>query len=203
MKNKKIGICIIISVLFIINTILVMMNKVEGIDTLIRDGVFSFYGEVMDKVMKFFTFLGSTIFVIGFTLVVVAILVFKKKRSTGLSMAAILVTSTVLNNLIKIIIRRERPLYMVINENTFSYPSGHMMAATTVYGFLIFLVLKSKFPKKYKVLYTIFLSLVILLVGTSRIYFGAHFFTDIYGAFLLSTLLINILSIINDKKGLL
>ena len=198
-KNKLIAFSILI-ILFIINTVLVINNKYIEIDNFVHNTVLKTHSEVTTKVMKAFTFCGSTAFVVGLAAGVFVVLLYKKKKNIAFSFASTLIVSTIVNNVIKLIIRRPRPVYMTVVENTFSYPSGHMMASTTVYGFFIYLFLKSNYPKKYKVIYSIFLTLLILLIGTSRIYLGAHYFSDIFGGGIMSLALLTLFAYFNDKK---
>ena len=201
MKKSKLYIVICLIVLFIINTILVVTNKYVAFDNFIHNSVIKLHSEVTTKVMKAFTFCGSTSFIVGVAIGIFIIYLIKKRKAYAFTTVGILIVSTILNNVIKLIIRRPRPIYMTVIENTFSYPSGHMMASTTLYGFLIYLLIKSHYPKKYKIYYGIILGLLILCVGISRIYLGAHYFSDIFGGALLSLALLVIFSMINDKKN--
>ena len=198
-KNKLIAFSVLI-ILFIINTVLVINNKYIEIDNFVHNTVLKTHSEVTTKVMKACIFCGSTAFVVGLAAGVFLVLLYKKKKNIAFSFASTLIVSTIVNNVIKLIIRRPRPVYMTVVENTFSYPSGHMMASTTVYGFFIYLFLKSNYPKKYKVIYSIFLTLLILLIGTSRIYLGAHYFSDIFGGGIMSLALLVLFAYFNDKK---
>ncbi len=114
-----------------------------------------------------------------------------------------MIVSTIINNVVKVIVREPRPVYMPKNmETTFAYPSGHSMAAVTTYGFFIYLINKSTIPKKYKCFYSILLSLFAIFIMTSRIYLGAHFFSDIIGAMLASLTLIFLFMYLNEKLGI-
>ena len=200
MKKSKLYIVISLSVLFIINTILVMTNKYVSFDNFIHNSVIKLHSEVTTKVMKAFTFCGSTSFIVGLALGLFIICLIKKRKVYAFTTVGVLIISTIINNVIKLIIRRPRPIYMAVVENTFSYPSGHMMASTTLYGFLMYLLIKSHYPKKYKIFYSAFLGILILCVGISRIYLGAHYFSDIFGGALMSLIILIVFSMINDKK---
>lgn len=199
MKNKKYYIPFTLLVLFIINSILVINNKYVKIDDSVHNFVMKFSSEMTTKFMKIFTFLGSTPFIILLCILVFAILLYKKQKEYAYKCAGILVISTLMNNIVKVIVRRPRPEYITVVENTFSYPSGHTMASVTLYGFLIYFLLKSKISKSYKVVFSIILGIIPVLVGMSRIYLGAHYFSDVFGGALLSIMLLSSIDIIYDK----
>lgn len=198
--NKKIFIPISLLILFIINTILVISNKVTIIDKSIHDYIIKFSSEITTSTMKIFTFFGSTIFIVILSIILFIIFIILKQKDKAFKMASVIIISTIINNIIKIIIRRPRPEYITVVENTFSYPSGHTMASTTLYGILLYLLLKSNLKKSYKIGFGIILGILPLLVGISRIYLGAHFFTDVLGGYLLSGLILTTLYYIDEIK---
>lgn len=199
MKNKKYYIPFTLLVLFIINSILVINNKYVKIDDSVHNFIIRFSSEMTTKFMKIFTFLGSTPFITLLCVLVFVILLYKKQKEYAYKCAGILVISTLMNNIVKVIVRRPRPEYITVVENTFSYPSGHTMASVTLYGFLIYFLLKSKISKSYKVVFSIILGIIPVLVGMSRIYLGAHYFSDVFGGALLSIMLLSSIDIIYDK----
>lgn len=199
MKNKKYYIPFTLLVLFIINSILVINNKFTNIDDSVHNFVMRFYSEMTTKFMKVFTFLGSTPFIILLCVLVFVILIYKKQKEYAYKCVGILVISTLINNIVKVIVRRPRPEYITVVENTFSYPSGHTMAGVTLYGFLIYFILKSKISKTYKIIFSVILGIIPVLVGISRIYLGAHYFSDVFGGALLSIMLLSSIDIIYDK----
>lgn len=91
---------------------------------------------------------------------------------------------------LKTLIARPRPDPNLIHQfSTFSkadsFPSGHVLNFIGLYGFLFFLTyLKLKPGRLRVVLLTVFAGLI-FLVGLSRIYLGAHWFSDVLGAYLI------------------
>ncbi|MFN2514919.1 MAG: phosphatase PAP2 family protein [Pyrinomonadaceae bacterium] len=89
-----------------------------------------------------------------------------------------------LNILLKYVFHRARPHFddPILTLTSYSFPSGHTMMATLLYGVLAaFLVAKTK-DWRWR-LPVIFLAMfMIALVGFSRIYLGAHYLSDVLAA---------------------
>lgn len=60
----------------------------------------------------------------------------------------------------------------------------------TFYGYLIYMVWNSKLEKKWKVIISTILSILILAIGYSRIYLYVHHISDILAGFLVSSILL-------------
>ena len=132
-------------------------------------------------IAKIFTFLGSTIFI---TILCVASLLLKKYRIAIISNTLIVVG---ISQALKFIIKRIRPTGIALIEETgFSFPSGHSMVSCAFYGFIIYLVYKSRIKKELKISLIVLLSCIIIMIGVSRIYLGVHFTTDVLGGFTLA-----------------
>lgn len=201
-KNSNIIIIGVLSVLFILLSVLVYFNLTTNVDDAIYKIVTLNMNNTITFINKIITFFGSTLFIICLCIFFLIIFIILKKKNYGLIISVVLIISTIFNNLIKIIICRERPnVLKLVIEDTYSYPSGHTMASVSMYGILMYLVFKSNMNKKLKIGLLIVLGILPILVGISRIYLGAHFGTDIIGGFLLSIILLLIeINIIDNKK---
>lgn len=154
----------------------------------------------LENMYRVFTFLGSTEFIVGACLVIFVLFIIIKKKEIGFVIVGSVVISTIVNNVIKLIFRRERPLVRrLVEEKSFSFPSGHTMAAVTLYGILIFFVMRSKLNKTVKIAVSIVLGLLPICVAVSRIYLGAHFASDVIGAAVTSSALLLVETYFIDK----
>ncbi len=135
-------------------------------------------------IAKFITNFGGAIFIIALTaLLVIAI----KNKKIGLSIFTNLVIITVLNQSFKRILQRPRPTeYRIIQETGYSFPSGHSMISMAFYGYLIYLIYRYVKNKYIKWISISLLSILICLIGISRIYLGVHYTSDVLGGFLIS-----------------
>jgi undecaprenyl-diphosphatase len=128
----------------------------------------------------------------------------------------ILITTSsnlLLNALVKRIIKRPRPtkelvtVVRVINEP--SFPSGHVMHYTNFYGLLIYLLATNWRSGKLRNILIAICTLLIICIGPSRVYLGAHWPSDVIAGYLygglwfggLMTLYLRVKSWVHPSKG--
>ena len=135
-------------------------------------------------IAKFITNFGGAIFLIILTILLIVVL---KNKKVGLSICINLVVVTILNQLLKRLLQRPRPTeFRIIEETGYSFPSGHSMVSMAFYGYLIYLIYRFVKNKYLKWSSIVLLSLLICLIGISRIYLGVHYTSDVLGGFLIS-----------------
>lgn len=191
--TKKINIIIIVvlAILLVMEVILVKNNSFIPIDNYIYNNISKFINPFNTAIFKFFSFFGSEIFIIGLCIL---ILILVKEKSRGIGFIFILGMSLLLNQGLKLVIGRDRPnINQIVNETSYSFPSGHTMIAITIVGVLIYNIWhnsKNKLSKK------VFLSTILivfaLMIMLSRIYLGVHYFSDILGGITTALLLLAI-----------
>ncbi|KST77404.1 Membrane-associated phospholipid phosphatase [Lactococcus lactis subsp. lactis] len=125
--------------------------------------------------------------IVAVLLALVLFLLFKQKEAT-IWFAATVVLSLALNTVIKVIIGRERPdihrLAAFANEAGKSFPSGHSIFATIIFGSIFFICLGKLKNRSSKILLGILCIILIALVMFSRIFVGVHYPSDTIGGFL-------------------
>lgn len=137
---------------------------------------------LLTKFFDVFTHLASSTTTIILALMLCSILLLLKMKRDALQLVLTLVTSAGVTALIKILVQRARPALSPLHtEASFSFPSGHTNAATTVYGFLMYLAIKYLPTKLSQIVAVAFCLVIILLIAISRLYLSVHWFTDILG----------------------
>jgi membrane-associated phospholipid phosphatase len=104
--------------------------------------------------------------------------------------------SSVLNTVLKIAVNRDRPSMDLVNVfselKDYSFPSGHVMLYTTFFGYLLFLTYTLISRSHRRTALLILFIMLILLVGPSRIYQGQHWSSDVFGAYMLGSVLLGL-----------
>ncbi|HSB09714.1 MAG TPA: phosphatase PAP2 family protein [Blastocatellia bacterium] len=121
-------------------------------------------------------------------IVVGVVLIRIGRRVEGEVCMSMVALGWVVNRLLKLFIGRPRPTDALVNvSGTFShesFPSGHVVFFVEFFGFLLFLAYVLLKPGLLRRVSLIVLGLPIALVGLSRVYLGAHWPSDVAGAYL-------------------
>ncbi len=99
-----------------------------------------------------------------------------------------------ISTFLKIIIARPRPtsdlVDVVVKLKDFSFPSGHCVSFTVLFGFLYYYLTIYYKDNSYSKLIRLLLLVLIASVGFSRIYLGAHWLTDCLSGYLLGAVIL-------------
>ncbi|SDN67792.1 phosphatase PAP2 family protein [Bacillus sp. OK048] len=173
---------------FTITSLFISDHKIIDFDHDIIAAIQGLESPLLTKVMRFFTFIGSTPVVIVLMILVIIFLykVLHHRLELILLISAIL-GSAVLNQILKQVFHRIRPnFHRLIDISGYSFPSGHAMNAFTVYVIISFLLWRHIPSKWGRSLLICISTVMILAIGISRIYLGVHYPSDIIGGYLAS-----------------
>lgn len=140
---------------------------------------------LIDEVMQNLTLLGQKQVILPVVLVVfVSLLAWKRPRAAfhTLVLGALAAGSVFV---LKNIFRSPRPWGVFHSPETYSMPSGHAVLSATFFFGLAFLIAQAFKPKYRWPIYAI-AAVIAFLVALSRLYLGAHWFTDIIAGWLVS-----------------
>jgi membrane-associated phospholipid phosphatase len=176
---------------FAVLAVLAKANAYFAWDERVADSIQSFSPPGMEAFMRAVSFPGDGI--TSWLIVGAALLFFfvRGRRSEGFGLLLSAAGGPAINRLMKYVIGRPRPtldLVRVSGEWAHeSFPSGHVVFYVCFFGFLFFAAF-ALLPKGSTVRRVAcgLAALPVLLVGLSRVYLGAHWPSDVLGAYLLS-----------------
>ncbi len=158
----------------------------------------------LDVLMKSISEVGIypySVIMVLFTALLFCLFKFKKE---AIYISATLL-SGVVSSVLKIIINRPRPtndlVRIVVETKRQSFPSGHVLFYVVFFGFIAMLMyyLKS-IPKSIRLVFGIISLFFIFTIPFSRVYLGAHWFTDVLAGFLFGLLCLLILGYLYLRK---
>ena len=196
-KNVK-WIVLFLCIILIIGIIQDLLNKeIDKLDVAGYNMVSEYLiSDNVTPIAKSITQLGGAIFLIGLSITLAIVI---KNKKIGILIWVNIAISTLLNQILKFIIQRPRPTeFRIIDESGYSFPSGHSMISATFYGFLIYLIYKNVKNKYLKYSLITMLVILILLIGTSRIYLGVHYTSDVLAGFLIAISYLIIFTTVSD-----
>jgi undecaprenyl-diphosphatase len=163
-------------------------NQIHRFDDSLITWIQGMESQGMTRWMELFTWIGSGIPVVIITILSMVVLyVFLRHRRELLFLGCVIAGSAILNTLLKLIFQRARPtIHRIIEVSGYSFPSGHSMAAFSLYGGLAFLIWKHIPTVAGRVLMIIVSAMFILMIGMSRIYLGVHYPSDVVGGYFMS-----------------
>jgi membrane-associated phospholipid phosphatase len=131
------------------------------------------------------TELGSVPALTGLTLLVALLLLLRRRLLLALVWLIAPLGGALLDLGLKGLFERERPPFRdrFIDETTKSFPSGHSMGSLVCYGLLAY-VLVLALPRAWMRLFAVSgLTVLVLAIGFTRIYLGAHYLSDVVGGY--------------------
>jgi len=133
------------------------------------------------KLMRASTRLGSRSFIAVLT-IPIALAAWRRCRQLAVVLVAAFPVALALEVILKALVDRPRPP-LALGFGA-SFPSGHVLAATAFWGLLpplTFLVTRSR---RAWLMSVAIVTLILVSVGASRVYLGAHWPSDVVGAYL-------------------
>ena len=148
---------------------------------------------LFDRLMEFVSAIGEM--AIAMALTAIAIVTFAVRRHWIEAIFMLVTTSSVLLAFVlKELIHRTRPFPIDQNAtgiiqsiNEYSYPSGHVLFFVVFFGFFAYLAW-IHFRGRGRVIVIAICGALILLIGPSRVFLGAHWASDVLGGYIIGAL---------------
>jgi undecaprenyl-diphosphatase len=193
-----------LSIVLLILSLIVHMPEVNQLDQRITTEMQLHRSQPLTVLATAFTFMGNTITLIGLALIA-ALYMARHHRPRAAWFAVLMLIGLPLNELLKHVVGRARPedgiVQVILPAVGLSFPSGHAMASTMVYGFMAVMAWITVADWRRRLSLTVLFSLLVVGIGASRIYLGVHWFSDVMGGFTAGLLLLTLVIIWYRRVG--
>lgn len=185
-------------IFFVYITTAVLEKQTIFLDNLITKFVFTLRSPFFTNIMLAISFLGSQAIMAG-TAIIVIFLTLRKHRKETFIFSVLLLMGATASFSLKYLFKVPRPIISVlINENSYSYPSGHALNSFLFYATITYFIYHFTKNKNLSILVGILSSILIFLIGFSRIYLGVHHPSDVLAGYIFGFLLF-VVTILVDK----
>lgn len=184
---------LVMAVLFLLSVFVFSYIVYEGViynkvlfDTRVSQFFSMYTSPQVIRLMKLFTFFGSSGFLLPAYTLLIILLFINRKMTIAINVAIVALSSTALTHILKRAFHRQRPDSPLIESlKTYSFPSGHTLSSFIFCCILIYLIWNMKITSFGKWLMAVLLILVSVATGLSRIILKVHYPTDVIASFCL------------------
>jgi membrane-associated phospholipid phosphatase len=129
--------------------------------------------------------LGSLEALVSVSLLVAITLLVRRWWSALAAWLVAVLGGEALNLLLKDLFARPRPYFErpLLIETSYSFPSGQAMESLVVYGMLAYFAVLTVRGRGKRAVSVGGVAVLVVLIGFSRLYLGAHYFSDVAGGF--------------------
>ncbi|MGY4797695.1 phosphatase PAP2 family protein [Lysinibacillus fusiformis] len=172
MKKWAYPLAIVTLIVFIVLRVTYQSQLMNTFDAKMAEILFG------NRFIEIFHYIGEPIFVVAVAVVLMVYLAWKVKNYRGMLFVVLtFAAGNVLNQLLKKWVQRPRP-EIEDQLTSFSFPSGHSMTGI-LYLFSLAYILAENRNKSRKILLWLGATILMVLIGLSRIAGARHFATDV------------------------
>jgi membrane protein DedA with SNARE-associated domain/membrane-associated phospholipid phosphatase len=182
---------IVSSVLFIALVCYVKLKTPEHL--FVNNAMFHFFRGMrsphLDHLMISITMLGQERVILPIIIVLFVWLMIIKRQRAAYHLLAVGMLGASSIFILKHVIQSPRPWGIMLSPHSYSMPSGHSTLSTMIFMSIAFFIAHSSRAKFHRLIYTS-ATILVLMIGISRLYLGAHWFTDVISGWLLAAILL-------------
>lgn len=175
-------------ILFLADSLFIATGAASSMDHSVVTLMASLRTGAMVAVSRLFTTIGSTVATVIIVILAAAAFWLTKHQVQAYLLVGSIIGSAIITWIIKHLVHRARPAatYQVGTvEDPYSFPSGHSVNSTVLYGTLAIIVLYSALTATQRIWATVLCVLMPLFVGLSRIVLCQHWTTDVLAGWIL------------------
>ena len=154
-------------------------GAVAGADRRLHNTLRLFHSPALHIFYSSISDLAGVLFIVPLAIGVAVLFWVHQRRYEAKIFVAAIAGAEIAAVLLKYLVHRPRPADAAALIGGPSFPSGHTLTATAVYGILMFVLLREKPRTWWHIVSGLFLLAIILLVPMSRVYLGLHWPHDV------------------------
>ena len=161
-------------------------NWVRVSDKAITNYLRGLESPALTHAMRVLSFVGSWMVLVPVVAIGFFWLLVRGSRREALIFGGVVGGASLLNVYLKLVFQRPRPspLWALAEEASFSFPSGHSVAAFAFYGVIAYLIFRRLKSRASRVAIISATLVLILGMGASRVYLGVHYPSDVVAGYL-------------------
>ncbi len=157
----------------------------EQRDQAIQGWVHGFARPMLTEAMRGLSWIGSPLVLTPAVTLAAGLMWWRKLKDDAVLVAAAALGGVALDEVMKLHFKRIRPdvSWAFVHEHSFSFPSGHSVLAMVMYGVIVYKT-EDRFRNKWaKAALMVGAFLMVMGIGTSRVYLGVHYPSDVAGGY--------------------
>lgn len=162
-------------------TLVVESGALHGVEVHLARWLADHQTEPFHTTTATFAVIGSWYVMAPLSLAAAALLVWRHRGGQALYLVLTMATQALLDATLKLLFRRPRPMTGVVHLSTYSYPSGHSMAAAAFASALVFVAWPTRWRRAALAGGVAFAG----LMGLSRVFLTAHWPSDVLAGWLI------------------
>ena len=186
--------------LIVILSILYISMAYRQLDSFMASFILTLRSPFMTTVFLLISNLIGTYFLVIPVLLIFLLLKFRNQISQLPIILAALVFVNGFGFALKMFFHRARPIFDLVTETGYSFPSMHTYNGVMIYGILILILKRYYSASWYRNGAIVLFAILMLLTGFSRIYLSVHYTSDVLTGFAFGLISLGVLSYFMKKK---
>ncbi|HET8702020.1 MAG TPA: phosphatase PAP2 family protein [Nitrococcus sp.] len=160
-------------------------NRPPALDVRVAHWFYAHGAPGLTQFMLLVTHLNGALAISAYTVLLAAFLAWQRIWYWLVALLLVVPGGMLINVIMKHAFQRPRPHFEhpLLTLTTYSFPSGHVAAATLWYGLLAALIVVHVRARHWRALAITAAFLLIALVASTRLYLGVHYLSDVLAAF--------------------
>ena len=163
----------------------ILKARFEQRDQAIQSWVHGFARPMLTEVMRGLSWVGSPYVLVPAVTLAAGLMWWRRRKDNAVLVAAAALGGVALDEVMKLHFKRLRPEvpWALVHEHSFSFPSGHSVLAMVMYGVIVYKTYDKLHSMWARAALMMGAILMVLGIGVSRVYLGAHYPSDVAGGY--------------------